>query len=60
MVREHHFFILVIGAINNIINLYSIIHASTITNMLNKTPQMCQVTYIMILAMAYLLFLSDI
>ena len=46
MVREHHFFILVIGAINNIINLYSIIRAFTITNMLNKTPQMCQVTYI--------------
>lgn len=41
MVREHHFFILVIEAINNIINLYSIIHAFTITNVSSHIAQMC-------------------
>ena len=43
MVREHHFFMLIIVAINNIINLYSIIRVFTITNVSSKTPQMCQV-----------------
>jgi len=47
MVREHHFFILVIGAINNIINLYlnlySIIRTFTITNVSSYIAQMCQV-----------------